>query len=172
MSDGRENDEARRPTWLSENVPADVVTSGLFRFRVVLLSGAVVSVDVSNDVEIDYERLEEQMDQVPGQYVWWASVYSEAKSMVTLVERRIKARRGTLIDAALQEARARDVRLTDKQVERVVEADEKLNELEVKLAKMQASVGKLYHMMKAIEMKSELLRSRSGFKRQEMEQQR
>lgn len=160
------------PTWISEHVPAEIVTSSLFVFDVKLVNGAVVKVNVANDIEIDYERLEEQMDRLPGQYVWWSSIYSEARAMVTLLERRIKIRRGVLIEAAIETAREHNVKLTGPQSEKIIESDNKLNEWEVKLAILQKNVGKLYHMVKAIEMKSELLRSRSGFKRQELEQQR
>lgn len=161
-----------RPTWISKHVPAEIVKSGLFVFKVKMVDGTTVKVDMTNDIEIDYERLEEQMDQVPGQYVWWAGIYSEAKAMVTLLERRIKIRRGVLVEEALKEARESQVRLTDKQAEKVVETDDKLNKWEVQLAVLQKNTGKLWHMLKAIEMKAELLRSRSGFKRQEREVQR
>lgn len=161
-----------RPTWISKHLPPEIVKSGLFVFKVKMIDGTTVKVDITNDIEIDYEDLERQMDQVPGQYVWWASIYSEAKAMVTLLERRIKIRRGVLIEAALQMAHEAKTRLTDKQAEKVVETDDKLNKWEISLAVLQKNVGKLFHMVKAIEMKSELLRSRSGFKRQERDVQR
>lgn len=161
-----------RPTWLTRHIPADVIRSSLFAFDVKLWDGTTVRVDITNDIEIDYERLEQQMDEVPGQYVWWSSIYSEAKAMVTLLERRIKVRRGILVEAAIDEGRKSGVRLTDKQAEKVVEQDGILNKWEVSLIVLQKNVGKLYHMVQAIQMKSELLRSRSGFKRQEREQQR
>ncbi len=161
-----------RPTWISVNLPPEIIRSELFVFDVKLTDGTIVKVDMVNDVEIDYEALEEQMDRVPGQYVWWSSVYSEAKAMVTLMERRIKIRRGILIEEALKESRSLNLRLTDKQTDRIVETDDKLNKWEMVLAILQKNTGKLYHMVQAIQMKSELLRSRSGFKRQELEQQK
>lgn len=172
MSDKRPRDRADRPTWLSQHVPTEILGSKLFKFKVKLVDGTTVTVDITNDIEIDYERLEEQMDQVTGQYVWWSSIYSEVRAMVTLLERRIKIRRGVLVEAALTTARDIGARLTDKQAEKVVETDEMLNKWEVQLAVLQKNTGKLFHMVQAIQMKSELLRSRSGFKRQEREQQR
>ena len=160
-----------KPGWISDHTPEALLGSHLFQFNVRFVDNTVVKVNMANDIEIEYERLEEQIDQVPGQYVWWASVYSEAKATVTMLERRIKIRRGELVDAALQEARQHNVKLTDKQALTVVERDTTLNEWEVKLALIQRNVGKLWHMLKAIEMKSELLRSRSGFKKQERDQQ-
>ena len=112
------------------------------------------------------------MDYVTGQYVWWSSVYSEAKATVTLVERRIKVRRGRLVEQVMKMGREAGIRVTEKIAEKTIEVDRTLNDLEVQLIVLQKNVTKLYHMVKAIEMKSELLRSRSGFKRQEREQQR
>jgi len=171
MNDLHKNDGAR-PTWISKHLPPEVVQSKLFIFNVKFTNDQLIKVDIANDIEIDYERLEEQMDQVPGQYVWWASVYSEAKAMATLLERRIKIRRGKLVDAALKAAHEAGTRLTDKQSEKIIESDELLQKWEVQLIMMEKNVGKLFHMVKAVDMKSELLRSRSGFKKGERESQR
>jgi len=171
IMDDREEQDGR-PTWISKHVPAEIIRSELFIFKVKMVDGTVVKVNITNDIEIDYERLEEQMDQVPGQYVWWSSIYSEARAMVTLLERRIKIRKGVLVDEALKKARELNARITDKQADKIVETDDKIKKWEVQLAVLQKNVGKLYHMVQAIQMKSELLRSRSGFKRQERELQK
>lgn len=165
----------RRPTWISENLPAEIVTSDLFRFNITFPNGKKLRIDITNDIEVDYENLEDQLDKCPGQYVWYASLYSEAKEMVTLLERRIKIRRGELTDAVLEEARDKNTKgfkfkPTDKQVAAVIEKDEKLNKWELLLARQQKNVGKLWHLVKAVEMKSEHLRSRAGFKKQELQQ--
>lgn len=166
------SNERHRPSWISEHLPEEILQSDLFRFRVKMINGTEVTVDMINDIEIEYERLEEQMDQLPGQYVWWASVYSEAKAMVTLMERRIKIRKGNLVEAALDQARAMQVKVTNDQVNAIVEKDQKIVEWEKVLIVLQKNTGKLYHMVKALELKTELMRSRSGFKRQERDVQR
>lgn len=161
-----------RPTWLSTHLPKDILAE-LFVFKLKLSNGNTMVVRMDNDLEVDYERLEEQIDQCPGQYVWWASIYSEAKEMVSLLERRIKSRRGELTEKVIQSLREGGLtRVTDKQVSSVVEKDEILYKWEVKLIVLQKNTGKLWHMLQAIQMKSEHLRSRAGFKRQEMAQQR
>lgn len=160
-----------RPTWIATNMPSEIVSSDLFVFKLKFSNGKLITVNVANDVEVDYERLEQQLDECPGQYVFWACIYSEAKEMVTLLERRIKIRRGVLVDDLQKSAKDSGLlRLTEKQVLAVVEKDDLLNQLEIKLATLQKNTGKLWHMMKAIEMKSEHLRSRSGFKKQELRQ--
>lgn len=160
------NDE--KPDWISEHTPEEVLKSDLFRFNIKLPAvKEPITVDIANDIEINYDRLEEQMDRCPAEYIWWAAMYSEAKSMVTLLELRIKIRRGQLIVKALQEAQENSVKLTDKQLTAIVDKDDLLLRWEIELAKMHKKVGKLWHMIQAILMKAELLRSRAGFKRQE-----
>lgn len=162
----------QRPTWVSTHVPTELLAE-LFVFKLKLTNGTTMVVNMVNDLEVDYERLEEQIDQCPGQYVWWASIYSEAKSMVSLLERRIKIRRGQLTEKMVYQLREGGLtKVTDKQVAAVIEKDDILIAWEVKLIVLQRNTGKLWHMLQAIQMKSEHLRSRAGFKRQEMQQQR
>lgn len=162
----------KRPTWISEHVPTDVFNE-LFVFKVKLTNGNVVPVNIANDIEVDYERLEEQLDECSGQYVFWASIYSEAKAMVSLLERRIKSRKGDITETLVKDLRAGGMtKVTDKQVAAVVDKDEILFQWEVKLIVLQKNAWKLWHMLQAVQMKSEHLRSRSGFKKQELQQQR
>ena len=79
------------------------------------------------------------------------------------LERKIKSRRGKLTKELVEEANSSGVRVTDKQVTAMIEADTKLNALETKYLLMQKHVGKMYFMVDAIRMKSESIRSLSGF---------
>lgn len=163
--------EGRRPGWISENIPADI-QSGLFQFRVKLTNGNTVKVDLRTTIDVDYELLEEELQTTPQHYVWWSSLYSEAKAMVAVVERAIKVRRGVIIEAIQEEMKREGVKLPEKVFQSIVDKDETIGKLEEQLIVAQRTAGKLWHMVKAIEMKSEHLRSLSGFKRQEREQQR
>lgn len=159
-------------SWISGTVPDDVA-DGLFCINVLFPNGKKLAVNIAGDTEIDYEALEEQLDRVSGQFIWWAAVYSEAKAMAAILERRIKIRRAVLTSEALKSAReAGLVKVTNDQVAVIIDADETLNKWEVKLILLNRDVSKLFYMVKAIEMKSENLRSRSGFKKQEQNQQR
>lgn len=156
------------PHWISEHLPPEVIGSNLFKFKIKLSSGVAVDVDLMSDIEISYEHLEQQLDECPAQYVFWSSVYSEAKESVSILERRIKVRRGALVEQATAIAAKDTLRLTEKQIAYIIEKDDILNEWEVTLAVLQKKAGKLYHMVQAVMMKSEHLRSRAGFKKEEM----
>jgi len=160
----------RVPGWISQHVPEELAESTAFRFKITLPNGNRVSVDLKPDVEVDYDHLERQLEDVPSQYIYWMALYSEMKAHASTVERRIKARRGVLVEEATQVKDENRFKLTGDQVKQVVEADENLNELEQSLIMLQKHVGKLYHMGVALQMKSEHLRSLAGFKRHERKQ--
>jgi hypothetical protein len=108
------------------------------------------------------------LEDTPSEFAYWGAIYSELKMQVAKVERQIKARRGKLVDKAIKSAAQASVRLTDKQVQAIVEADQDLNRLEAKLIISNKHCGKMYFMVEAIRMKSDNLRSLAGFARIEM----
>jgi hypothetical protein len=186
-----------QPKWISEHLPKELVESPVFRFRVPLqvldyyycsdcgnkfarkqeceCGGTIkqrmkeVEVDITPDLDLDYDMLEEQMQDLPAQYSFWAAVYSEARCRAALVERRMKAARGEAINLVQRRAAKDKIRFTNEQVKSVVEAETVVKKADVALQEIQMKTGKLYHMLEAIKMKAELARSLAGFKRQEQE---
>jgi hypothetical protein len=121
------------------------------------------------DIDVDYDALEESLQTMPAQYTYWAAVFSTYKALVAQVERRTKTRRGVIAREAVSKASEHNVKLTDTQLKTIIEADEDLVKLEMLTINMQANANKLYHMLEAIRMKSDHCRSLAGFKRQERE---
>ena len=161
------------PSWITENIPQELATSTVFRFDVKMPDGSAISVDMLQTIDIDYELLETQLEQTPSQYVFYANIMAELKAQVSILERKCKARRAMLTQAAIDIAREIGVRSpAADQVKVVIESDEKLNIMEAKLVNAQKHANKMHHMCLALQMKSEHLRSLSGFKRQERETQR
>lgn len=128
-----------------------------------------VKVDLLPDLDLDYDNLENLMQDIPAQYAFYAMVYSEARLKVAIEERRTKAIKGSIIEGVQRRAAVEKIKLTAEQVKSVVEAEPDLQEADQKLHLAQMQCGKLYHMMEALKMKSELARSLAGFKRQEQE---
>ena len=158
--------------WFDEYVPEEVANSSLFRFQVKINSQQTVDVDMRADLEIDYSIIQSQLEDTPSEFAYWAAIYSELKMQVGKIERHIKVRRGKLIDKALKDAAASSVRLTDKQTQAIVEADEDLTKLELRLLIANKHCGKMFFMVEAIKMKSDNIRSLAGFARQEMATQK
>jgi hypothetical protein len=169
-------DNNELPSWIVDNIPDALVESTLFRFEVTLHSidlatgkGRKINVDILPDLSLDYDILEESVQDLPAQYAFWAAVYSECRNMVAVAERALKIRRARAIKSVQQDATDNKVKFTAEQVKHFVEADEDLVKADLKLQEFQMKAGKLFHMLEAIKMKAELARSLAGFKRQEQE---
>jgi len=142
--------------------------SEIFKFNISITPEQDVSIDMLADLGMDYNNIQEELEEMPSVYAYWAAMYSEVKEQCAVLERRIKARRGALAKALVNKFTREQVRLTDKQLTAVIESDKVLNELEEKKERMNKQTGKLYYMIQAIQMKSDNLRSLAGFARQEM----
>lgn len=156
------------PKWFNEYVPEEVSNSSLFKFTVEVTKGQKVEVDMRADLDIDYHIVQQQLEDTPSEFAYWAAIYSELKMQISKLERMVKARRGKLIDQTVKNAAESQVRITDKQVQALIEADQELNNLEAQLIILNKHAGKMYFMVEAIKMKSDNLRSLAGFARIEM----
>lgn len=156
----------KRPTWITEHLPEELANSTLFKFK-IKIDNQIVSVDMTMDLEVDYENLERQLADVPSIYAYFAALYSETRSNVAVAERKVKAYRGQLTEETARQASQNGIKLGVDAIKMVVEADQKLNELEAKLIVAQKYAGKLFHTVEAIKLKFDSLRSLAGFKRQE-----
>lgn len=129
-----------------------------------------VTVDLIPDLDLDYNILRDQMQDIPAQYAFWSAVYSEARLKVSIEERRLKAIKGRLVERAQTQAITNQVKLTGDQIKMVIEADDKIQVADLRLQHAQMQCGKLFHMLEALKMKAELARSLAGFKKQEHDQ--
>ena len=157
----------QRKNWTKSNFDEDLA-GAVFKLKVELPNGQIVTKDFSVDIEIDYDMLEEQLAETPSIYAFLSSVLSEQKHVCAKFERLIARRRAIIIQNANETAQADGMKLHKYVLDEIVEADDKILELQGALMLAQRSLGKLYGFVDAIRMKSEHLRSLAGFKRQEM----
>lgn len=158
------------PRWVAEHLPDALVNSELFTFNIRLPSGDTIKVRLFHDMDIIYENLEQHLEQIPAQYMYWAAVYSEMRSHVSVLETKVDLRKAAVTHEILDRFKAKGIRLTDKQLVYLINGDQKLTQLSAELAIAHKKTGKLYHMVQAMQMRSEHCRSLSGFKRQDKEQ--
>ncbi len=168
----------KRPTWIDENLPPELATSSLFKFKVKLQASIIdpetekskrleIEVDVLPDLDIDGDILETQMRDVPAQYAFWSTVYSELRLGVAVAERKLKARKAEVTNIIVKEAKENSIKLTDTMAKTIVESDERLNAAELNYQHAQMQAGKLYHMLEALKMKAEISRSLLSLKKQD-----
>ena len=154
-------------TWTKNNFD-DKLIGTVFKLRIELPNGQLVTKDFSVDVDIDYDMLEEQLAETPAIYAFLSSILSEQKCVCAKMERLIARRRSVVIQNTNELAKTEGLKLHKYALDDLVEADDKTLELQTQLMLAQRSLGKLYGFVDAIRMKSEHLRSLAGFKRQEM----
>lgn len=165
------------PAWIEANIPEELVSSSLFRFNVTLQvpdpesnsKKREITVNILPDLDIDMEILEEQMQDIPAQYAFWSSVYSELRLAVALAERKLKVRKGEAIQAVQREMEANKTRISVEQQKLIMEMNPPLVRADTNLAVAQKNAGKIWHMVKALEMKHEVCRSLIGLKKSEHE---
>lgn len=159
------------PQWFREHVPLDLANSSLFQFKVKLQNGTICEINLAEDIDINYELLEEQHERIPAQYMYWAAIYSELRSAVAILELKIRSKKHSVLRKTIEEFRIRNTKPpTDKQTNAIVDGDPDLVKIEAELAILQRNCGKVYHMVEAIKLRSEHSRSLAGFKRQDKEQ--
>lgn len=168
-----------KPAWVDANIPEELVTSTLFRFKITLQvpdptaddpkRKKQILVDILPDLDIDMEIIEEQMQDIPSQYAFWASVYSELRLAVAVAERKLKVRKGKAVDEIIKEMVANKTKISVEQQKSIVEMDKQLIDCDLRLAMAHMVSGKVWHMVKALEMKHEVCRSLIGLKKSEHE---
>lgn len=163
--------QSRPPKWFEAYVPEEVTNSSIFKFS-VKLNNQTIDVNITADTSVDYDAIQTELEDIPSQFIFYAALYSELKQYVTVLERRIKVTRGRIVQTLMDEANKEGVRITDKQLTTLVEADDNLNKLESVLSHYQKHTGKLYFMVEALKMKAECMRSLAGFSKIDYQQSR
>lgn len=155
-----------KPFWISEE-SAEILSSEAIIFKITMANGNIITINMMDDLEIDYDQIEEQLQSVASIFAFYGAIYSELRMNVAVLERKIKAKRGRLYSAMLDAAKAENVKLSEKTIERLIEKDKNLIEAELNLAILNRNVGKLWYKLEALRMKCDNLRSLAGFKKQE-----
>lgn len=166
--------DRKTPKWFTSYVSEEINDSTLFKFKVTYKHNSenrTVLVDMRADLDIDYTAIEQQLEDTPSEFAYWAALYSEVKQQSAILERKIKARRGILANNLMQEAIKNSIKVTDKQIQICIEDDEELNKLEAMLILSKKHEGKMYFMIEALRMKADNIRSLSGFAKIERGQQ-
>lgn len=144
------------------------ISDTLFKLDFKLPNGKRVVGNFHPDTTIDYENLEEQLADTPSKYAFWSAILSEQKYKVAAVEKTIARRRAVLTDQMVTKGNSEGVKIHKYLLDELIEADEDMYKLSMKLIKEQRLLGKLWTAVNALQMKSEHLRSLAGFKKQEM----
>ena len=150
--------------WYEQNIDSDVANA-IVRLRIVLPNRSVIERDFRADLVIDYDNLEKQMEEMPSIFSFWSLVLSERRMEVSKLERISKLRRATLVNELVG---VDEKSIPKWKIDELIEIDDKLIEIESKYIVAKRTESKLFGIVDALRMKSELIRSLAGFKRQEL----
>lgn len=155
------------PKW--SDTLSDDLANTVFHIKCRLPHGNVER-NVKSDVEIDYDQLEQQLQDTPTIYAFYSSLLAEAKLDVALKTRKARVRRARAMDELVEAARSQDRNLRRQDLEDLVEADDEYNKLSAELMLAEKAESKLFGVVSALRLKAEALRSLAGFKKQEMQE--
>jgi uncharacterized protein (DUF1778 family) len=156
-----------RANWIIDNFNEDV-TKAVFRLKIELPSGQSLERDFSIDMGIDYEMLEEELAETPSQHAFLSACLAEQKHAVAKLERLVARRRAVISQEANETAKKEGLKLHKFVLDEIVEADDKILELQGRLMLEQRTLSKLYGFVDSIRIKSDNLRTLAGFKKEEL----
>lgn len=160
-------------SWINKNINKDVADY-LFNIKLDCLPDriGVYQRDVRPDLTIDFEMLEEQLQETPEMLAFWDQLLAEQKAKVASLLRKKEITRGFVVRKMLEEANDAGVRLRSEDLKNILYADKSLVKLEREIIEESRKEDKVRAVVRTIQMKSEHLRSLSGFKREEKRQVR
>lgn len=134
--------------------------------------------DFMSELEIDYNLLEQSLEQTPATYSLWCFLLAEAECEMSLIERKVKRLRGMFAEAVIKDynEKSRDIsertgssvdKLAQWQIKELMESDDDINKEELRAIIAKRNFIKIKGIVEGLRMKSEHLRSLAGFKRQE-----
>ncbi len=155
----------------------DDLFDAVIKFKVKLPNGVIINRDVKPDLIVDYDLVEEQMTTTPSLYAFWSAILSEQRAIVGRLEKEIEYRRSIIMAELKNTAREMEsagsgigarAGLRKDDIKDLMHNDDKLLELDASLIHANKIQGKLWGIVRAIEMKSDNLRSLAANKRKEM----
>lgn len=162
--------------WFEENIPSKI-SDIICRISLQLDGENVMVADFLAQLDIDYDNLEEELEESPSVYAYWTFILSEAEAQLSIIERNVKYKRGLMYTAIFKEYDEQTQSLKGKghspdripqwQAKELVESDEEINKEEMRLILARRNYTKIKAIVDSIKMKAEHLRSLAGFKRQE-----
>ena len=152
--------------WIEKNIEPDIANH-LFNMRLTLVNKQVYQRNVVPDLSVDFEMLEQQLEETPQMIAFWNQVLADQTCIVEAMDRSIKTKRGQIWEKTISEAQSRslDVRTTD--IKEIVNADKSISALELELIREHRKEAKIKAVVDGLIKKFDALRSLSGFKRAE-----
>ena len=158
-------------SWIKDNINKEVADY-LFNIRLDCLPEriGVYQRDVRPDLSINWEMMEEELENTPQMLAFWDQLLAEQKSKVALLKCKKEITRGFVRRTMLEEARDNKIVLRTEDLKDILNADKDMVKLDKEIIVETRKEDKVRSVVFAIRMKSEHLRSLAGFKKEEKRQ--
>jgi len=150
-----------------EEIPEEI-RNLVVRIRVSMPDRKPINYDFRPLVKISYEHLEEQLTHTPSHFAFWGMIHAEQKMIVAVLDLNLRKRKAELAAAIMEQSKKDGITPRRSDITDVLESDVEVMRTQAKMIIEEKSLNKLNVLMEALRMKSEHLRSLSGFKKQEM----
>lgn len=127
-----------------------------------------IVVDIVADVDIDYDVVENELSDIPSQFMFWSGVYAEVKLRANYLERVVKSVRGTVYKELIEAQKAEKVKISQEVLKNIVEEDRRIVKAECELHHANMQSSKLYYVVEALRIKADLARTLVSWKREEL----
>lgn len=151
--------------WWIKTVDSDI-RDIIIRLR-VKLNGKEIDKDWTDDLSLDYENLDEDMENIPSIIAFWSAVLAEARKEKSLIDMKMDIRRANVLDS-IKDLIKDGVKFTVQDKENMVNVDQTYITLRSRLINADLAVSKLFGIVDALKVKADNLRSFSAMKRAEL----
>jgi hypothetical protein len=149
--------------WWEKNIDQEL-SEILIKFKLTLNNKEIIR-DWRTDCKINYEHLEDDLEDMPSIYAFWTAILSEARKKLRIIEFQIDIQKAKILKGVkIPEG----IKLTVADKENIVTLDVEYNQLIIKQIELESTVSKLFGIVDSLKMKSDNLRSLAGFKRAEL----
>lgn len=131
------------------------------------LSGKKITKKWVDDLSLNYENIDNDMENIPSIIAFWSAVLAEARREKGIIKMKMDIRKSKILEGTKSLIKE-GVKLTVQDKENIVCVDERYIELQKREIDLDATVSKLFGIVDALKIKADNLRSFAAMKRAEL----
>lgn len=151
--------------WWQKNIDPDL--SEIIIKLNAKLSNKSIDKDWTDDLSLDYENIDNDMENIPSILAFWSAVLAEARREKATIEMYMDIRKSAVLEKTKEIIRE-GVKLTVNDKENIVNVDPEFLKYRKRYIDIDATVSKLFGIVDALKVKADNLRSFSSMKRAEL----
>ena len=127
-----------------------------------------IRAEVFPDVNLNYNKIEHQLEEIPSQFAYWATIKAEAELYVASLEKQLKIVKAIVEEELVEHCASHALKYTVGFTKSQVEKDARVISIENRYNIAKASKEKISVIVDAISKKADLARSLNSLKKEEL----